>query len=66
MKVQGLDLVCSLKKRNKKKLFDLRCKTMKVKVVSKDVGVGENDAKTLVVRKYSPACLKIKLQKRRL
>ncbi len=39
---------------------------MKVKVVSKDVDARENDAKTLVVREYSSACLKTKLWKRRL
>jgi hypothetical protein len=35
--------------KNKKKLFALGCKTMKAKMVSKDVGAGENDVKKLVV-----------------
>jgi hypothetical protein len=35
------------KKQEKKS--DLGCKMMKVKVESKDVGVGENDAKACVV-----------------
>jgi hypothetical protein len=37
---------------------------MEVKVVSKDVGVGENDVKTPAIWKYSPTCLKTKLQER--
>ncbi len=34
---------------------------MKLEVVLKDMGVGENDAKTRVVQKYSPTCPKTKL-----
>jgi hypothetical protein len=39
---------------------------MKVNVVLKDVGVGENGATTWVACKYSFACPKTKLQKRHL
>jgi hypothetical protein len=37
---------------------------MKTKVVSKDVGVGKNGAKSRVVQEYFFAFLRIKLQKR--
>ncbi len=36
---------------------------MKVKVVLKDVGVGENGAKSWIALEYSHARLRIKLQK---
>jgi hypothetical protein len=36
---------------------------MKIEVVSKDMGAWGNGAKTQVVRKYSPACTKTKLQR---
>jgi hypothetical protein len=39
---------------------------MKVEVVSKDVGMGENGAKLQVVRKYSITCLKANLRIKRL
>jgi hypothetical protein len=39
---------------------------MKAKVVSKNMGAKENGGKMQIVQKYSLACLKIKLQKRRL
>jgi len=35
-----------------KKLYDLGCKTMTTKVVSKDVGVKENGAKGCVTQEY--------------
>jgi hypothetical protein len=47
-------------------MFDLRCKMMKAKVASKDMGAGANDVKTLAVLKYSLARLKIKLRKKHL
>jgi hypothetical protein len=34
---------------------------MRAKVALKDVDARENDAKAKVVRKYSPACPKVKL-----
>jgi hypothetical protein len=66
MKVQGFGLVHSFpkKKKNKKKLFDLGCKVVKIKVVLKDVVVRENDVKTRVVQEYSHACLRTKLRRR--
>jgi hypothetical protein len=39
---------------------------MKIRVVSKDVGVGENDAKTRVAWEYFSTCLRIKLRKNHL
>jgi hypothetical protein len=37
---------------------------VKAKVMSKDVGVGENGVKTRVAQEYSPACLRSKLWRR--
>jgi hypothetical protein len=48
MKVQVPSLVRNLKKKMGKKPFDSRCRAMRVEVVLKDMGVGENGAKTCV------------------
>jgi len=37
---------------------------VKIKVVLKDVGVGDNGAKVQVVQEYYLACLRTKLQKK--
>jgi hypothetical protein len=63
MKVQGFGLVRNFLKINKKKLFDSRCKTMRIEMVSNDVGVGENVVKVYTVLKYSFACPRTKLWK---
>jgi hypothetical protein len=63
MKVQGPNLVRYLLKKARR-LSNSRCKAMNVKVVSKDVGVGEYGAKVHVIRKYFHARLKTKLQRR--
>ncbi len=51
MKVQGLNFIRTFPKKNKKKLFNLGCKTMRINVASKDVGARENGAKRHV-KKY--------------
>jgi hypothetical protein len=60
MKVQDFGLVCTSKK-NGKKLPNSKCKVVKDMVVLEDVGVGENGAKTFVVRKYSPTHPRFKM-----
>jgi hypothetical protein len=52
MKVQSLGPIHNLPKKMRKNLSNSRCKVVKVKVVSKEVGVGKNGARTHVVRKY--------------
>jgi hypothetical protein len=42
-------------------LFDLKCKVVKVEVVSENVGVEKNGAKTHVAQEYSLAHPRIKL-----
>jgi hypothetical protein len=39
---------------------------MKIKVVLKNVGAGENGAKTQASQEYSPTCPRTKLQNKRL
>jgi hypothetical protein len=45
-------------------LFDSGCKSVKVEVVLKDVGVGKNGAEVDVVQEYSFARPRTKLRRR--
>jgi hypothetical protein len=45
---------------------DSRCNVVRAKVVSEDMGVGENGAKVRATRKYSLTSLIIKLQSKHL
>jgi hypothetical protein len=48
-------------KKIRKQPSNLGCNVVKAKVVSKDMGMGENGAKAQVAREYSLARLKAKL-----
>jgi hypothetical protein len=48
MKVQVPSLVRNLYKKMGKKPFDSRCKAMRIEVMLKDMGVGENGVKACV------------------
>jgi len=61
MKIQGLSLVYSLLGKVGISYLNIKCKVKRTKVVSQDVSVGDNSAKTRAIRKFSPTCLRIKL-----
>jgi hypothetical protein len=66
MKVQGLGLVRSFKKKEGNKSSDSGCKVVRAEVMLEDVGVGKNGARTFIVEEYYLTCPRPKLRRRHL